>query len=152
MGYQPIEKTKVYAVACGLSDQAYELVAAWPKLAADTVGTQWIRSLDSIGANLVEGDSRGSDLDSNRFFRYARGSAREARYWLDRAAARSLVEAETADSLRSRITECGKMLSGLIEYRKDSSRNPFVKEEISDYGQVEIPLQSGGPSLYDLMP
>lgn len=137
MGYQPIEQTKVYAVACDLSDKAYCLVARWPRLAVDTVGTQWIRSLDSIGANLVEGDSRGSDLDSNRFFRYARGSAREARYWLDRAEKRDLLDAEAAKSIRAQLTECGKMLSGLIEYRKDSARNPFVKEEVLGYGSSE---------------
>ena len=41
-----------------VSDSLWELVIGWPALARDTVGKQLIRAVDSVGANLVEGDGR----------------------------------------------------------------------------------------------
>jgi four helix bundle protein len=42
---------------------------------------QLYRSVGSIGANLVEGYSRGSGRDRARFYEHALGSARESRDW-----------------------------------------------------------------------
>ena len=42
---------------------------------------QLYRSLGSIGANLAEGYSRGSNKDCVRFYEYALGSARESKEW-----------------------------------------------------------------------
>jgi four helix bundle protein len=41
---------------------------------------QLYRAIDSIGANLAEGYSRGSGKDQARFYEYALGSARESRH------------------------------------------------------------------------
>lgn len=133
MSYQPIEDTRVYGMVCGLSDDVYDLVTRWPILAQDTVGKQLIRALDSVGANLVEGDARRSDADSSRYFRYARSSAREARYWLARARARKLVSTEVGDAFCARVTDCGKMISGLLDYRRNTDMGKQVREEIADY-------------------
>jgi four helix bundle protein len=133
MSYLPMEETRVYEMICILSDDVYDLVTRWPVLAQDTVGKQLIRALDSVGANLVEGDSRRSDADSSRYFRYARSSAREARYWLGRARARKLVRADEGDALSARVTDCGKMISGLLDYRHRADLGKQVREEIAEY-------------------
>ncbi|RYG22601.1 four helix bundle protein, partial [bacterium] len=54
-----IEDTDLYQRASSLSDAVYNSVSGWPSLAQRTFGVQLINSLDSVGANLVEGDGRG---------------------------------------------------------------------------------------------
>lgn len=68
----PMEDTDVYARASSLSDIIYLSVVGWPFLAPRTFGAQRIDSIDSVGANLVEGDGRGPGLEVFRFFRIAR--------------------------------------------------------------------------------
>ena len=46
---------------------------------------QLYRALGSIGANLAEGYSRGSNKDRARFYEYSLGSARESRDWYYKA-------------------------------------------------------------------
>ncbi|OGL65688.1 hypothetical protein A3B21_03305 [Candidatus Uhrbacteria bacterium RIFCSPLOWO2_01_FULL_47_24] len=46
-------------------------------------GDQWIRAIDSVGANLAEGFGRFHYLDKNKFNYNARGSLQEARHWTD---------------------------------------------------------------------
>ena len=70
------EELEVYQVAERLSDYIWEVVQTWDRLAKNTVGSQLIRSVDSIGANIAEGTGRGSFADNKRFVRIARGGLR----------------------------------------------------------------------------
>lgn len=136
----PIEDTDLYERASALSDLVYDAVSAWPSLAQRTFGTQLIDSLDSVAANLVEGDGRGPGLDALRFFRIARGSCREARHWLRRAKARRMLSAETAEQWVREATEIAKMINGLIAHRKEIL--PKVRElpAIYDVSPIENPF------------
>lgn len=125
----PIERTDVYQRACALGDETWRLALAWPKFAQDNLGGQLVRSLDSVAANLVEGDARGSDRDTARFFVIARSSAREARHWLIVSRRRSLIPLEKANAMVSELTEIVKMINGLITHR----RSRIVKESPSHY-------------------
>ena len=60
-----------------LADEIWRVVVGWNNLARDTLGKQLIRSADSIGANIAEGEGRGTHLDNKRFVRIARGSLQE---------------------------------------------------------------------------
>lgn len=132
-----IEETDLYRRASLLSDSVYEAVAKWPSLAQRTFGTQLIDSLDSVGANLVEGDGRGPGLDAIRFFRIARGSCREARHWLSRAKARRTLPQETAEAWVREAIEIAKMINGLIAHRKDIL--PKVRETSAEYDAYDDP-------------
>ena len=89
--------------------------------------------MDSVSANIVEGDGRGSDKDAARFFTISRASAREARHWLDVASERDLVASEQARAMLEELTSVVKMLNGLIAYRRSS----VVKEERGLYDASE---------------
>lgn len=91
-----------------------------------------MRAADSVGANLVEGDARPTDGDGIRFFGIARSSARETAYWIKVAARRGLIKPEAAERLESELAEGGKMLNGLISYRRQF-RSMHVKEPASEY-------------------
>lgn len=79
-GYRPIEKLDVFLTYESVTNRVWNIVTTWPLFAKDTIGKQLVRSVDSIGANLVEGDGRGTDPDSIRFFRYARLRLEKAGY------------------------------------------------------------------------
>ncbi len=128
-----IENTDLYRRACVLADRVYALVRTWDKLGRETVGTQLIRSIDSIGSNLVEGDGRSTDPDARKFFGYARASGREA--WLNRAGERSLLDPSEVNLTVAEVTEIVKMINGLMKYRSQK----FVKEARSDYGANDDP-------------
>src|SRR6058998_1107429 len=114
----PIEEMDVFHRYVGVADWVWETVAHWPVLAQDTVGKQLIRAIDSVGANLVEGDGRHGDKESIHFFVIARASAREARYWLTRAVTRRIISREDAETRLSDLTAATQMLNRLIAYRR----------------------------------
>lgn len=54
------ENLRVYQLSEELADRIWDIVVRWDNFAKDTVGKQVVRSADSVGANLAEGEGRGS--------------------------------------------------------------------------------------------
>ncbi len=90
----------VYKLAEKLADEIWNIVIKWDALAKDTVGKQIIRSADSIGANIAEGDGRGSYQDNRRFIKIARGSLHETKHWLRRDYTRQLLTSTQVETLK----------------------------------------------------
>lgn len=66
-----------------------------------TMGDQFIRSVDSVGANLAEGYNRYHYLDKIRFFYYSRASLAEAiEHWLELMYERNKVTKEYFDQMK----------------------------------------------------
>jgi four helix bundle protein len=129
--YTPIETLEFFQDLERLSDDVWKQVSDWKPFWRDTIGGQLVRAMDSIGANLVEGDGKHSDKESLRFFSIARGSAREARYWLNRCSRRDLVEPSITESSLNRLISIMKRLNSLITTRR---ANPSqIKEDSSNY-------------------
>jgi four helix bundle protein len=78
----PIEETEVFQIFRSLSNIIWRLVKEWSPFDRDTVGKQFVRAADRVGATLVEGDGRFGAAEAIQFFRISRGSARETKYWL----------------------------------------------------------------------
>jgi four helix bundle protein len=97
-----------YRLAARVSDEAYDLVAAWPSFDRWSLGMQLVRAADSIGANIAEATGRWSFADKRRLLLIARGSLLEVEHWLARAEQRGLL-ATPPD-----LTELAKTLNGLI--------------------------------------
>ena len=135
----PIEETAIFEVFESCADWIWDQVSAWDWKAQKTIGIQLIRAVDSINANLVEGDGRYSSADSINFFIIARASARETRLWLRRAIQRNLVpEAEGRDRI-NQINSGAKQLNLLISLRRGNKKNLGVREAIPDYLFPEKP-------------
>ncbi len=77
----------------------------WEYFAKDTIGKQIVRSADSIGANISEGDGRHNFRDNQRFVKIARGSLYETRHWLRRAYTRKLLTSEQVQTLEPIVRE-----------------------------------------------
>jgi len=95
------ENLQIYQLSERLADDIWDIVARWPVFAKDTVGKQVVRSADSIGANIAEGNGKGTTEDYRRYLRHARGSLYETKHWMRRAIKRELISADVeADSRR----------------------------------------------------
>lgn len=112
------ENLKVYQLAEELADLAWDVVSKWDKFAQRTVGTQLIRSSDSIGANIAEGTGRGSIDDNRRFVKIARGSLFEVKHWLRRAYKRKLLSPEEVNAFQKILKELTPKLSAYINSLK----------------------------------
>ncbi len=99
------ENLQVYQLAEELADLIWDMVGTWDYFAKDTVGKQMVRAADSVGANIAEGEGRGSYQDNRRFVRIARGSLNETRHWLRRAYRRGLLSDEQVAQLRPIVDE-----------------------------------------------
>ena len=126
----PIEHMHFFGKLEDACDEAFDLVSKWPQLAKETVGKQLVRAFDSLGANLVEGDGRGTQPDSIRFFVIARASGRETRFWLRRAAKRNLITDSQASRFEEAIDHALKATNKLIAYRRSVDKT-VVREEIN---------------------
>lgn len=113
-----MEQMDVYVRFEKISDEIWNLVSGWDEFPRRTVGAQLVRSADSIGANLMEGDGRSTTPDSLNFFYIARGSCKETIHFLRRARARQLLEDETAERLTIDLQRAGQMHNKLISYRR----------------------------------
>jgi four helix bundle protein len=110
----PFEQLEVYQLAEKISDEVWSVVLSWDNFAKDTVGKQLVRAADSIGANIAEGNGRGSFQDNRRFIRIARGSLNETKHWLRRAFKRELLTQAQIATLKPLLDELAPRLNAYL--------------------------------------
>jgi four helix bundle protein len=108
------ENLRVYQMSECLADEIWQIVIGWDNFARDTIGKQIVRSADSIGANIAEGEGRGTHLDNKRFVRIARGSLQETQHWLRRAYKRGLLNDEQTKKLKPLIDNLSPSLNAYL--------------------------------------
>ena len=118
MAFEALEEKRVYRRAEELGDMVWEVVAPWEWFAKRSVGLQWTRSTDSIGANIAEAGGRYHPADVKNFLYHARGSLRETKFWLRRAHKRNLIDEVTFQKLNSEIELLSKEINGSINHQK----------------------------------
>jgi len=87
-----------------------------------TIGSQLVRAVDSVGANIAEGYGRGSKLDNSRFVKIARGSLFETKYWLIQANTRKLLSNDDLTEIIAKIDTLLARISAYINYLSKSSQ------------------------------
>jgi four helix bundle protein len=131
--HTPIEDTDFFKDFVEVGSHIWGAVQTWESFAKATLGKQLVRSADSVGANLVEGDGRYSDSDAIHFFTIARASAREARYWIVLARQRQLLDSKDAAAYIDQIENATRILNKLISYRRSTRNVNMVREEPLEY-------------------
>jgi four helix bundle protein len=129
--WQSIEDYDMFQALEKLSDEVWDATLAWRPYAQNTVGQQLVRAVDSVGANLVEGDGRYHHREKLNFFYIARGSVKEARYWVRRARIRRLLPEEQAKALERQLEATRRWINTLISQRRKWLGE--VREEGPDY-------------------
>lgn len=105
--YITLDKLEVYILSRELSVSAWKIYQSLEKDLKWGVGQQFIRSIDSIGANIAEGYGRFHFLDKVRFYYNARGSYYESmEHWLDLLFQRNLL----SESDFNKLKDIGKKL------------------------------------------
>jgi four helix bundle protein len=111
-----IDDLEIYQIALELSNLIWNVVINWDSFARNTVGSQLVRAIDSVGANLSEGYGRGSKTDNARFAKIARGSLFESKYWLIQATKRKLISDSEANQIIFQIETLLPRISAYINY------------------------------------
>jgi four helix bundle protein len=141
-----IEQTDVYLRSCDLSDEIWLAVKAWDRFDQKTVGEQLCRAIDSMPANLEEGDGRLTDRDSRHFFVIARASVRESRHWRHRAKSRKLITEEQGQRWIDEMNQLLRMVHGIVKYRTARALSVSESPDVTENDGMEVPW-SLGPSV-----
>ncbi len=106
---------EVYRLAVGLADKGWDIYTSLPKTLQFSIGDQFIRAVDSIGANIAEGYGRFHYKDKINFYYHARGSLWECKHWCMLLYRRELIDKSIYDSLLQTLESCGRKLNALIQ-------------------------------------
>lgn len=113
--YLQLNDIEAYKAAFHLSNKIWNLVLRWDNFSKNTVGTQFVRSVDSVSANLAEGFGRYGKRDKIKFYRYALGSAYESLDWNEKARIRNLVSLQQYKEIYSDLRGLPKLINTLIK-------------------------------------
>jgi four helix bundle protein len=113
------EKLNIYKLAEKLSDNIWDIVSTWDSFTKNSMGFQIIKSCDSIGANIAEGNGRATYNEKKHFARIARGSLCESIHWLRRAFKRKLLNEKQIEEIKSIIDELSPKLNAHITSLKN---------------------------------
>jgi four helix bundle protein len=108
------ENLRVYQLSEKLADAVWNIVLKWDWFAKDTIGKQFVKAADSVGANIAEGSGQGSFQDNRRFVNISRGSLYEVKHWKRRPCNRRLLTDEEVMQLDSIIEELAPKLNAYL--------------------------------------
>ena len=112
--YLSLDKLKVYQLARGLSKIAWEIYKSLDWRNKKIMGDQYIKSTDSVGANIAEGYGRFHYLDKVKFYFNSRGSLLESRHWIELLSERKKIEQKLLKKYLSCYENLKPGLNGLI--------------------------------------
>lgn len=119
-GYK-LDDLRIYMLACEYGDKVWGIVYRWGYFERSTLGRDWARAADSIGANIAEGYGRYHDGEDFHFLSIARGSLEESRHWTQRAAVRNLIEEGVSSELLQILKDLDPQLrsyTGMVKRRR----------------------------------
>jgi four helix bundle protein len=97
-----------------ICDQIWTLVSAWNRFEKETVGTQLVRAVDSIGANIAESYGRFNYGEKIQFLYYSRGSIYETKFWLRRCTSRALIQVAVTTSLAQQLEDLARTINTFV--------------------------------------
>lgn len=107
---------KAYKISFHLSNHVWDIIVQWNNFQKDTVGKQFIRSVDSISANIAEGFGRYSKKDKIHFYRYSYGSIKESLDWNEKSKQRTLITKKEYDYIFEQLSGLSKEVHALIKF------------------------------------
>ena len=113
--YIPLRNLEVYQLSRELSKIGWDIYKNMDWQTKKVIGDQFIRSLDSIGANITEGYNKYHYLDKVKFYYYARGSLAEScNHWLELLEERKLVQGKTFQEMKLIANKLSVKLNNFI--------------------------------------
>jgi len=117
-----IHELHIYQLARKLSVIAWDIYSKMSFEEKKIMGDQFLRSTDSIGANIAEGYSRFHFLDKVRFYYTARASQSESTdHWLELLFERSKINQLIFEEYKSISKDLQIKLNNFIKCTKDEN-------------------------------
>ncbi len=117
--YLKLNNISAYKKALSLSNYVWEIIVKWDTFARDTLGKQFVRSVDSISANVAEGFGRYTKKDKTNFYRISFGSIKESFDWNQKAKIRKLLSNEQYDYILRELSDMPREVNNLIRFTNE---------------------------------
>lgn len=127
MAYEALEDLEIFQLTEQICDRFYELIQTWKTFDQETVGSQLVRSADSIGANLAESYGRYHYGEKLNFLYYARGSLYETKYWVRRCRSRGLLPLEVCNNAYKALNNLAIKLNSYIADKRERRSGSTAK-------------------------
>ena len=122
--YILLKDLEVYKLARELSKIGGEIYKNMSWQDKKIIGDQFIRSVDSIGANIAEGYSRYHYLDQIKFYYNARGSFSEScDHWLELLKERGQIKNEDFNKIKLIADKLSLKLNNFIRSTYNAKKN-----------------------------
>ena len=116
MQYLKLNNIDSYKRALFLSKYVWDIVVAWNWFEKQTVGSQFVRAIDSISANIAEGFGRYGKKDKIKFYHYSFGSVKESCDWNEKSKSRNLLSSEQYKYILNELLNLPKEINQLIQF------------------------------------
>ena len=117
--YLQLNNIDAYKSAFHLSNYVWKLIVQKEYFVKNTVGVQFVRTLDSVSANIAEGFGRYSKKDKIKFYRYSFGSVKESMDWNEKAKERGTITNEQYKFIFAELQKLPRSLNYLIKYTNE---------------------------------
>ena len=118
-----LKNLEVYQLSRSLSSTAWKIFCRLNFEDKKHIGDQFLRAVDSIGANIAEGYGRYYYLDKIRFYYNSRGSHFEAfTHWLELMAEREKISQPEFESIRETAVKLQIKLNNFITTTAKNAR------------------------------
>jgi four helix bundle protein len=118
-----LRNLEVYQLSRKLSKTAWEIFCRMDFMDKKHMGDQFLRSVDSVGANIAEGYGRFHYLDKVRFYYNSRASHYEAFiHWLELLSERGKISKEEFDSINETALKLQIKLNNFITSTSKNAR------------------------------
>jgi four helix bundle protein len=117
--YLQLNDIEAYKIAFNLSNYVWDVVNGWDSFAKSTIGNQFVRSTDSISANMAEGFGRYGKKDKICFYRYSYGSIKESLDWNEKAHSRNLIIDEQYKYIFEELQKLPQKINYLIKFTNE---------------------------------
>ena len=123
MPYISLNNLKVYQLSREYSRGAWDIYKNINWQTKKIIGDQFIRSVDSVGANIAEGYGRYHYLDKIKFYYNARGSLLESRHWVELLEERDFIKQPERNLMINIYKNLKPGLNGLISSNYTSKQS-----------------------------
>ena len=121
--YLKLNDISAYKTAFHLSNKIYEIAMRWKNFDKDTLGKQFVRSMDSVSANIAEGFGRFKKREKIWFYHVAKGSLFESLDWNEKAKKRGLITEEEYKQIFAELQKLPKSIHWLIKYTNENLKD-----------------------------
>lgn len=118
-----LKNLEVYQISRKLSTMAWKIFSRMDFMDKKHIGDQFLRSVDSVGANIAEGYGRFYYLDKVRFYYNSRASHYEAfTHWLELMAEREKISKDEFETISHIAVKLQVKLNNFITTTSSNAR------------------------------